>query len=65
MKLFSEMGFDAVFMARIDHTDKEKRVKDKTLEFIWTPEGSNDQIFAHILWNHYSSPIGFMFDVLD
>lgn len=65
MKLFAEMGFDAVFMARIDMDDKLKRAKDKTLEFIWTPEGSDAEIFAHVLWHHYSSPEGFKFDVLD
>jgi hypothetical protein len=31
------MGFDAFFFARLDYQDKEKRLKDKTMEFIWRP----------------------------
>ena len=31
------MGFDALFFARIDYKDKEKRMKTKELEWIWRP----------------------------
>jgi hypothetical protein len=29
------MGFDAFFFARLDHDDKNRRVNEKELEFIW------------------------------
>ena len=69
MRLFSDMGFDAVFMARIDRHDKAKRLYDDNLEFVWRPNndslGRSNQLFAHVFYYHYSSPYGFGFDVLD
>lgn len=63
------MGFDAWFFARLDYEDKNKRMDEKALEFIWRPNsdtlGNDVQIFTHALYNHYSSPPGFNFDILD
>lgn len=60
------MGFDAWFFARIDYKDKEKRLNDKELEFVWRPStehlGNDVQIFTHTLYAHYSAPHGFDFD---
>jgi lysosomal alpha-mannosidase len=57
------MGFDALFFARLDHGDKDRRVNEKELEFIWEPNsqslGKDINIFTHVLWNHYSAPGGF------
>jgi alpha-mannosidase len=36
-RFFSEMGFDAWFFARLDYKDKEKRMNDKELEWVWRP----------------------------
>jgi alpha-mannosidase len=36
-RFFSEMGFDALFFARLDYKDKEKRMNDKELEYVWRP----------------------------
>ena len=33
--LFAEMGFDGLFFGRLDYADKEKRLKEKTMEMIW------------------------------
>ena len=66
-RLFAEMGFDAWFFARLDHKDKDRRMDDKELEWIWRPNeqslGSDVQIFTHAFWNHYSAPEGFNFDL--
>jgi hypothetical protein len=60
------MGFDAWFFARLDYADKERRMNEKELEFIWMPNeqslGSDVNIFTHVLYRHYSSPDGFGFD---
>lgn len=60
------MGFDAWFFARLDYKDKEKRMNDKELEFVWRPStehlGNDVQIFTHTLYAHYSAPHGFDFD---
>lgn len=60
------MGFDALFFARIDYQDKEKRKADKSLEFIWKPTDDalrlDDHIFTHVFYEHYSAPPNFDFD---
>lgn len=40
-RIFSEMGFDAWFFARIDYQDKNKRMNDKELEWIWRPNSDS------------------------
>jgi lysosomal alpha-mannosidase len=39
------------------------------MEFVWRPTfdqlGSSTQIFTHTLYNLYSSPVGFGFDILE
>ena len=68
-RFFSEMGFDAFFFARIDFGDKAKRMDNKELEWVWIPNkdslGKDVSILAHTLYNHYSSPPGLNFDILD
>jgi lysosomal alpha-mannosidase len=63
------MGFDAWFFARLDYSDKEKRLNEMEMEFIWMPNekslGSDVNIFTHVLYNHYSSPNGYDFDTND
>lgn len=65
-RLFAEMGFDALFLSRIDDIDKIRRTKDRELEFVWTPNteslGNDVNIFTHVLFNHYESPTGFNFE---
>jgi hypothetical protein len=34
-RIFAEMGFDALFFARLDHNDKSVRVDNRELEYIW------------------------------
>jgi hypothetical protein len=63
------MGFDAWFFARSDYQDKNKRMNEKSLEWIWFPSfdtlGRDVNIFTHNLYYHYSSPPGFGFDTLN
>jgi hypothetical protein len=63
-RLFAEMGFDAWFFARLDSEDKDRRLNDKEMEFIWQPSedldlDSDTSIFTHVLYQHYSAPQGF------
>ena len=63
------MGFDAMFFARLDYKDKEKRLNNKEMEWIWRPFseslGNSTEIFTHALFHHYSSPQNFNWDILD
>ena len=65
-RLFADMGFDAWIFSRLDHQDKEKRLANNELEFIWRPffdhNGKQNQIFTHTMYGHYSAPKGFNFD---
>jgi lysosomal alpha-mannosidase len=64
----ASLGFDGLFFGRLDYGDKEKRLKDKTAEFVWrgSPRnlGKPAELFTHVLFNHYSPPPGFCFDLL-
>jgi len=66
-RFFAEMGFDAWFFARLDADDKQRRLTDNEMEFVWMPNptslGKDVQIFTHVLFNHYSSPPGFDFEI--
>ncbi|XP_066260222.1 lysosomal alpha-mannosidase-like [Euwallacea similis] len=64
--IFSQIGFDAFFLNRIDYQDKDIRNNNKGLEFIWrgSPDnlGESTDIFTNILFRHYSAPGGLCFD---
>ena len=68
-RLFSDMGFDAFFYARTDYQDKNKRSDEKSLEYLWYPsqnlENKDVNILTHTLFEHYYSPGGFNFDMVD
>ena len=68
-RLYAELGFDAFFFARLDYQDKNVRMNEKEMEYVWMPNkeslGSEVNILTHVLYAHYSSPGGFNFDILD
>lgn len=33
--LFAQMGFDGMLFGRLDYQDKNQRLRDKSMEFIW------------------------------
>lgn len=65
-RLFAEMGFDAWFFARLDFQDKQKRLADKSMQFVWRPFfdhlGQSTQIFTSAMYDHYCYPVGFAVD---
>ncbi|XP_053988963.1 lysosomal alpha-mannosidase isoform X2 [Hylaeus volcanicus] len=65
--IFAQLGFDGMFLGRLDYQDKENRLSKKNMEFIWqgSPNlGSRADLFTVALYNTYSPPPGFCFDVL-
>ncbi|XP_008550968.1 lysosomal alpha-mannosidase isoform X2 [Microplitis demolitor] len=65
--LFAQFGFDGMFFGRLDYQDKAKRLKDKTAEFLWKASsslGEKANLFSIALFNNYSPPPGFCFDIL-
>ena len=65
--MFAEMGMDALFISRGDSDDKEMRMREKRMEFVWHPsfrtQGEEASIFTHWTYNGYKSPDGLDFDV--
>lgn len=65
--IFAQLGFDGVLLGRIDYQDKQFRMKTKTPEMVWRSSanlGNSSEIFTGVLFNNYSPPRGFCFDLL-
>ncbi|EPB79724.1 glycosyl hydrolase family 38 protein [Ancylostoma ceylanicum] len=64
--LFAMMGFTSLFFARIHYLEKEARLNNKSLEFIWnTSEDLKTQILTGAFYqDNYGPPEGFCFDAL-
>ncbi|KAH8410572.1 hypothetical protein KR009_003810 [Drosophila setifemur] len=63
--IFTQLGYSGEFFARMDYVDKRKRLDDLGMEMIWKSSESlkNSEIFTGMLYNHYSAPPGFCFDI--
>jgi len=65
-RLFAEMGLEAWFFARLDFQDKEKRMADKEMQWVWKPFseslGDRVEIFTHAMTHHYHQPEAFRYD---
>ncbi|KAK9693089.1 Glycosyl hydrolases family 38 N-terminal domain [Popillia japonica] len=65
--IFSQMGYDGLFFSRLDWREKNTRLFSNTPEMLWqgSPNlGDNSNLFTSILYNHYSAPSGYCFDIL-
>lgn len=63
--LSAELGFDALYFARIDYQDRQARRNATSLEFVWRGSktlGSSAQIFTGVFLKDYSPPSGFEFE---
>ena len=64
IKLYAEMGFDAVFLTRVDRAEEAERRRNGEMEFVWESSGSS--IFTHVFYGPlYQAPKGFGFDPPD
>ncbi|KAK4872844.1 hypothetical protein RN001_014873 [Aquatica leii] len=65
--ILAQMGYDGLFFARLDWRDKGERLRTKTAEMLWRSSanfGNDSLLFTHAMYNHYSPPTGFFFDIL-
>lgn len=61
------MGYDGLFLGRIDYQDKVDRFTKRNAEMVWHASdslGKNADLFTGVLYNTYSPPPGFCFDIL-
>jgi lysosomal alpha-mannosidase len=63
--IFAQMGFEYLFLGRIDYQDKALRMSNGEMEMMWDASDSlGTEIFTGVLYNTYGPPPGFCFDVL-
>ncbi|KYB25900.1 lysosomal alpha-mannosidase-like precursor [Tribolium castaneum] len=63
--IFAQLGYDGVFFARIDYTDRDQRIADKNMEVIWrgSANSENINIFTNVFPEFYYPPAGYCFDI--
>ncbi|XP_046579029.1 lysosomal alpha-mannosidase-like [Haliotis rubra] len=56
--LFAQMGFDAIFLGRIDFQDHTRRIKSRDMETVWmtSPRNLGNSLFTSVLYDGYFSP---------
>ncbi|XP_063446500.1 lysosomal alpha-mannosidase-like isoform X2 [Mytilus trossulus] len=61
--LFAQLGYDSLFFGRLDYQDKNKRLNESNMEFVWkgSPNslGETANLFTGVLFNGYGPPGGF------
>ena len=59
-RLYSESGIEAIYIRQIDPTERQVRMNNQTMEFIWRPNfynlGKKAQLFAHVIYDFDTSP---------
>lgn len=64
--LFADMGFEAMFIGRVDYQVRDQLKRDKSLIFLWRPLskhfGMQKQILTQATMHGYSFPDGFKLD---
>lgn len=61
------MGYDGLLFGRLDFQDKSHRLTNRNAEMIWQASanlGAAANIFTGAMYNTYSPPPGFCFDIL-
>ncbi|KAI8433445.1 hypothetical protein MSG28_015480 [Choristoneura fumiferana] len=65
--LLAQMGYDGLFIGRVDHKEREAMLEEDRMEFMWRGSdilGKMSDIMTHTLYNLYNAPDGFCFDFL-
>lgn len=62
-RLLAESGIEALYMLNIDPEEKEKRIKESSMEFIWRPMywhlARRAQLFTHVIYDFDLSLLDF------
>lgn len=65
--IFSQLGYDALIFSRLDYRDRARRLDQGEMELMWQGSstlGDNSNIFTSIMYDSYSTPQEFCYDVL-
>ena len=55
------MGFESLFLSRIDYLDLDQRKREKNMETVWNPKEWKRSIFTSVTSNLYHAPTGICF----
>ncbi|CAG5133106.1 unnamed protein product, partial [Candidula unifasciata] len=65
--IFAQMGFDSLFIGRMDFHDFQVRTAEKSLELVWMTSPKNlkvkSHLFTHAIYDGYYSPTSFNFEL--
>ncbi|KAM9685358.1 LOW QUALITY PROTEIN: lysosomal alpha-mannosidase-like [Trichechus inunguis] len=65
--LFAQMGFDGIFLGRVDYQDKYMREQAREMEQVWRGSASLQppaaDLFISVLPNNYDPPSGLCWDI--
>ncbi|XP_063898600.1 lysosomal alpha-mannosidase [Helicoverpa armigera] len=67
VSLLAQMGYDGLFIGRVDHKERESMIEEDRMEFMWRGSdvlGKMSDIMTNTLFNLYNAPDGFCFDFL-
>ncbi|CAH4036337.1 unnamed protein product [Pieris brassicae] len=67
VSMLAQMGYDGLFIGRVDHKQREAMIEEDRMEFMWRGSdvlGKMSDIMTHTLYNLYNAPDGFCFDFL-
>ncbi|BFZ17491.1 hypothetical protein BsWGS_20530 [Bradybaena similaris] len=65
--IFAQMGFNSLFLGRLDFQDFKKRTEERNLELVWMTSPKNlklkSHLFTHVIYESYNSPEHFNFEI--
>ena len=68
-RLWAESGIEAMFVKEMDPEDRENRIKNQSMEFIWRPNywnvGKKAELFTHVIYDFHVSPFDLVLDKKD
>ncbi|XP_017786043.1 PREDICTED: lysosomal alpha-mannosidase-like [Nicrophorus vespilloides] len=54
--IFKQMEYDALFLGRIHHEDRNERIRTKDMEFMWKDNSTGSSLFTSVLYDLYMAP---------
>ena len=67
-RLYADMGLEALFISRIATGDRDKRIKEKAMNYLWRPDtkhfGDQHELLVSYFTNTYCYPEGFAVDTI-
>ena len=60
--MFARMGFDGLFFGRLDYADKEKRMRERTMEMVWRGDSQVTSCLVILLVSGRTESLPFLYE---